>query len=210
MQVAEAALWLTSPGQRCTVANRVLTVTAVPLALSLQVIGPLLGAQLIISLSQHARVAVLLAAFGSLPIIGSIFVTTFEGAWCTTVTADGYLLWSYDTDLDSASEEAVLWLLNCLPWWLAIASPFLLWWRPLWQALTIAALGFFLFVFAIATTDSPASNWCLFLSFNSVLMIAWTIWRECCKGSNAVSEVSGGQQGAAAPRKDGRTAGALV
>ena len=158
MQLAEAVLWLTSPAEGCTVANRAITATAVPLASSSQVFGPILGAQYVVRLQQHMRVALFLAVSGSMPILGAIFVTArgLGDEWCATVTDKGFLLWSFD----SASMSAALWLLNCIPWWLCIATPFLLWWRPLWQALAIAAWGLFLFVFAIITTDSPASNWC--------------------------------------------------
>lgn len=43
MQFAELLLWLTNPRKSCTTANKIITLTIVPLVLCLQPLGVLLG-----------------------------------------------------------------------------------------------------------------------------------------------------------------------
>ena len=193
MQLAEAALWTTSPSSAsdgdassCSDLNRALSVSAIPLALSLQVWGPCLGGALVVSqeadrtaaapfAGRRRLVLALLALGGTAPLLTYSMNAVRHGPWCTVLTEQRHLQWAYR----GASVGKAQWLTTGLAWCMLITTPFLLYWRPLWQALVLTATGAAFMLFALAVTDSPASNWCLYVSAGSGVALAWLAYTRC-------------------------------
>ena len=191
MQLAEAALWMTSPpsgdASSCSSMNMLLSVSAVPLALSLQVWGPCLGCALFVL--QHAAdhtavsplatrrrvVLALLALAGATPLLTYSMNAVRHGPWCTVQTEQAHLQWAYQ----GTSVGKAQWLTTGLAWCSLITTPFLLYWRPLWQAITLTVTGTAFMLFALAVTDSPASNWCYYVSAGSSVALAWLAYTRC-------------------------------
>lgn len=165
MQWAEGFLWLGDP-RICGLTNLLLTVGLIPLALLVQAWGPLFGSLYEVPLSARKR------TFGLLLVAGLAFVVLhrlYYWPWFTQVTPQGYLNWWSPQNPPYYH-----------PWFYAlwaflIGAPFLLWWRPLWQALAIVSWGWLWALLSYWFTDNAASNWCFFVSFYSVFLLIYAL-----------------------------------
>ena len=95
MQFDELLLWLTDPRKGCTTANKLITVTLIPLVLILQPLGSILGSFFVKPWNQCEQNRKLFVVVYSAMIIVSILYVFFRSkqSLCTTVTANGHLNW---------------------------------------------------------------------------------------------------------------------
>jgi hypothetical protein len=166
MQWAEGFLWLDGPRPGGAL-NHWLTVALIPMALLSQAWGPLLGSLWAVPLrGRRLPFFVLLAAGLAMVVAARVIYHPAE----TQVTPQGHLNWW------SAGNPPVY-----VPWayalWAAvIGAPFLLWWRPLWQAGLIVSWGWLCALASYFVADNPASYWCFFITYYTAftLLLAFT------------------------------------
>lgn len=163
MQWVEGALWLDGPRPHGAV-NQLLTIGLIPLALLVQAWGPLFGSAFDQPVRQRR------VPFYGLLILGLTIVVAARVIYhptYTQVTPQGHLNW---------------WSLQNPPfypawayglWAAVIGAPFLLWWRPLWQALAIVSWGWAWAIVSYLLTDSAASHWCFFVSFYAAFVLIY-------------------------------------
>lgn len=167
MQWIEGLLWLDGPTPHGTV-NQLLTIALIPLALVAQPWGPLLGSMYELPVRPRRT------AFFGLLITGLTIVVLARLMYQPThtqVTPYGHLnWWSPQNPPVYAAWAYGLWAF-------VIGAPFLLWWRPFWQAVLIVSWGWMWATVGYLFTDSAASYWCFYVSFYAafVLVYAWML-----------------------------------
>jgi hypothetical protein len=163
MQWVEGALWLDGPLPHGTV-NQLLTVGLIPLALLAQAWGPLFGSTFVLPVRNRRLPFYLLLVLGLMIVIA---VRVIYQPTHTQVTPEGHLNWY------SPQNPPVFIPWSYSLWALVIGTPFLLWWRPAWQALLIVSWGWFWATFSYVTTDSAASYWCFYVSFYAAFILIY-------------------------------------
>ena len=164
MQFAELLLWLTNPRKSCTTANKVMTLTLIPLAIYLQVFGTIMGSFFVKPWNECSKSRKSFILWYS-SVILVILLSHFYGdlnKLCTTVTKGGHLNWwpnSY-----AIPYFYVIWLsMTFIPMvalWNISYKIFI----PMW---VFPCFGFYYGL----TTDSKASVWCYYTSFTSLMAI---------------------------------------
>ncbi|CAJ1458547.1 unnamed protein product [Effrenium voratum] len=192
MQWAEAFLWYHGDlVESCRVggANRFGTQILVPLALILQPLGPFFSARLF--LPQRALpmcyAAPPLLWFGGLCFKYLFFGDRYPNAWlfcevlCTHISPMGYLVWYARNsapdqvfalrkffEVTHTSFEAWQMVLWCA----YISTPVLKAMRPLLKAVFACAWGLACCFLSMSITDSPPSNWCLYIVSYNIMALA--------------------------------------
>jgi hypothetical protein len=161
MQWVEGALWLDGPAPGGFV-NHVLTVDFIPLALLGQAWGPLLGSTFALPIRQR-RLPFFLLLFAGLAMV--VAARLIDQPAYTQVTPDGHLNWWSPHNPPVFSP----WAYGL--WAAVIGAPFLLWWRPFWQALLIVSWGWLWAIASFLLTDSAASHWCFFVGFYAAFIL---------------------------------------
>lgn len=163
MQWVEGFLWLGNP-RICGIINMLLTVGLIPLALLTQAWGPLFGSLYEKPLKNRRLVFYLLMVLGLfLVALGRFYYQPIY----TQVTPQGYLNW-WSPQNPPLYEP---WAYSL--WALVIGLPFLIWWRPFWQSLLMVSWGWLWAALSYIFTDNAASNWCFFVSFYSLFLVAY-------------------------------------
>ena len=165
MQWVEGFLWLDGPLPHGTV-NKILTVALIPIALLAQAWGPLLGSAWEVPISKRK------SAFYGLMTVGLLFVViarVVHHPTMTQVTPEGFLNWWSPQNPPTFP----VWAYGL--WALVIGSPFLIWWKPMWQALLICSWGWFWATLSFLVTDSAASYWCFFVSFYAIFVFIYAL-----------------------------------
>lgn len=165
MQWVEGALWLDGP-KPAGLANRLLTVGLIPLALLAQAWGPLLGSLFVLP-ARGRR-----ASFCALLLLGLAIVVSarvIEQPAHTLVTPQGRLNWWSPRNPPVFSP----WAYGL--WAFVIGAPFLLWWRPFWQSLLIVSWGWAWATLSFLVSDSAASHWCFFVSFYAAFVLGYAL-----------------------------------
>lgn len=164
MQWVEGFLWLDGPLPHGTM-NQLLTVLLIPLALLAQAWGPLFGSTFDRPVSGRRLLFFLMLA------IGLAFVVVARAIYhpmYTQITPEGHLnWWSPQNPPQFAAWAYFLWAV-------IIGAPFLLWWRPFWQALLIVSWGWLWAVIGFNITDSAASYWCFFVTFYAAFILVYS------------------------------------
>lgn len=163
MQWVEGFLWLDGPAPHGTV-NQLLTVWLIPLALLAQPWGPLLGSMYDLPVRPR-RVWFFIVLVGGLTIV--VLARAIYHPTHTQVTPGGHLNWW------SPQNPPIYTAWAYGLWALVIGAPFLLWWRPFWQALLIVSWGWFWATIGFLFTDSAASYWCFFVSFYAAFVLVY-------------------------------------
>jgi hypothetical protein len=169
MQVAELLLWLTNPRKSCTAANKVITLTLIPLILISQPVLAVLGSFFVkpwSKCSQNRRMLIV----GYCIIVSAIVLYYFfdkPTKYCTIVTEQGHLQWFLKTQKDKKLEMPYGYYL----WLIVIAgSAFLLWdisYKALFVLFFLPVIGF---IYSFKT-DSKDSIWCYYSSFSAIAML---------------------------------------
>ncbi len=163
MQWVEGFLWLDGPRLHGAL-NQLLTIGLIPLALLAQAWGPLLGS----TFDQPVRPR--RWSFFLLLTLGLTFVVVarlIHHPTSSQVTPQGHLNWwsSQNPPVFAAWAYGL--------WAVIIGAPFLLWWRPVWQALLIVSWGWAWAVVGFWLTDSAASYWCFFVVFYAAFTLIY-------------------------------------
>ena len=166
MQFAELLLWLTDPRKGCTMWNKILTMTLIPLALMLQPLGTLFGSLYVIPWNKSSDLRKNFIIFYSLFVILSVSYTHFykPEKICTTVSEQGHLYWS--TLIENNSTVVIT---QYFLWVFIILLPlFLFWNKNYFLILLIILIPTFGFITGLRT-DSRSSIWCHYTSYTSVI-----------------------------------------
>ena len=164
MQWVEGILWLDGPTPHGT-ANQLLTVGLIPLALLAQAWGPLFGSTFDRPV-RRCRLPFYLLLVTGLSVV--ILARVIYQPTHTQVTPQGHLNWWSPRN----PPAFVPWAYGF--WGAVIGAPFLLWWRPFWQALLIVSWGWSWAVASFVLTDSAASHWCFFVSFYAMFVLVYS------------------------------------
>ncbi len=172
MQFDELLLWLTNPRKGCTSANKLITVTLIPLVLILQPLGSVLGSFFVKPWNQCEQNRKWFIVLYSVMIIVSMLYLFFKNnkKLCTVVTPSGHLNWWSGTP----GFSPLLYLL----WGVAIIFPLFLLWDMSYKIIfIISLLPLFGYHYGL-TTDSNASIWCYYTSFTSIVsLIAYGLYK---------------------------------
>lgn len=166
MQFDELLLWLTDPQKGCTTANKLITLTLIPLVLILQPLGSILGSFFVKPWNECSQTRKLFIVMYSLLIIVCMLYVFFreKQTLCTTVTPDGHLNWWLKKSLHTSKFLYFLWAV-------AIILPLLLLWDASYKLIfIICLLPLFGYYYGLKT-DSKASIWCYYTSFTSIVSI---------------------------------------
>ncbi len=163
MQWAEGLLWLDGPQPHGAV-NQLLTIGLIPLALLAQAWGPLFGSTFDQPVRPRRWAFFLVLTLGLTVVVAArlFYQPTF-----TQVTPQGHLNWWSPQNPPVFSP----WAYGL--WAAVIGAPFLLWWRPFWQALLIVSWGWGWAVVGFLLTDSAASYWCFFVAFYAAFVLIY-------------------------------------
>jgi hypothetical protein len=164
MQLIEGLLWLDGPNPNSTF-NKILTVGFIPLVLLTQAWGPLFGSLFVVPFKKRRAMFFLLLIYAVVHVVVNRII---NNPIYTQVTPQGFLNWYSAVNPPQISP----WIY--MLWGLTIGAPFLLWYRPLRQALMIVGWGLFLGVIAFVLTDSPASFWCFFVFSYALFVLVWS------------------------------------
>lgn len=163
MQWVEGFLWLDGPTPHGAV-NQLLTIGLIPLALLVQAWGPLLGSTFDVPIRGRC------VLFYGVLILGLTIVVVARVVYHPThtqVTPGGHLnWWSLENPPIFPAWAYGLWAAT-------IGLPFLLWWRPFWQAAMIVSWGWMWAIISYLITDSAASHWCFFVSFYAAFTLIY-------------------------------------
>lgn len=169
MQFAELLLWLTNPRKSCTMMNKVITVTLIPLVLILQVWGPLFGSFFVKPWPQCSKNRKLFIIFFA--IISSLMMIIVNYSkrekYCAVVTNEGHLHWwpwLYSPNKNYKLGYHYLWLL------FTVFPVFMLWNVSYKAIITISIIPLLGFFYGF-TTDSSASIWCYYTSYTAIVSI---------------------------------------
>lgn len=157
-------MWLDGPTPHGAV-NQLLTIALIPLALLVQAWGPLFGS----AFDRPVRSRRFL--FYGLLILGLSMVVAVRLVYQPThtqVTPEGHLNWYSPRN----PPVFVAWAYGM--WAVVIGAPFLLWWKPFWQGLTIVAWGWVWAILSFLFTDSAASHWCFFVTFYAAFVLVYS------------------------------------
>lgn len=169
MQFAELLLWLTEPRKGCTLWNKIITMTLIPLVLMAQPLGFLLGSLFVTpwGKSSDMRKKILVSYSLIIFLLVSYCFYYKPSKICTTVTESGHLYWSTSDYSYSAVDITIYFM-----WAVLIVLPFILFWD---KSYTIILCLILIPTYGILTglkTDSRASIWCHYTSYTSIISIA--------------------------------------
>jgi len=171
MQFAEFLLWLTEPRKHCSKMNKLITVTLVPLILSIQAAAPAVGSFFVKPWSQctqSRRYFIVAYSIVSMLLLFNYFYGS-PVKYCTTVTPQGHLDWfvSNWTNFEARIPRIVAITL----WQIIIVVPFFVLWDASFKAIfAFSALPLIGYFYGF-TTDSSGSIWCHYASFTSIVSL---------------------------------------
>jgi hypothetical protein len=166
MQFAELLLWKTNPRKKCTLWNKIITLTLIPLVLALQPLGSLWGSLYAIPWKISTEFRKQFIVFYSIFIILAVCYAHFVQMYktCTIVTAQGHLHWNTSPYIKYGYNYTLYFI-----WLVMIIFPLLLFWD---KSIIIIILLFltplFGFVYGIYTDGKP-SIWCYYTSYTSIV-----------------------------------------
>lgn len=169
MQFDELLLWLTNPRKVCTIWNKIITLTLIPLVLMLQPLGSLFGSLYVIPWNKSSEFRKTFIIYYSIFIILAVLACTFINPYkfCTTVTPKGRLFWGTAKYREYNTYDYAIYFI----WAFLIALPLILFWNinnlPI-ILLTITPLIGFLYGLY---TDGKPSIWCYYTSYSSIVAI---------------------------------------
>jgi hypothetical protein len=174
MQFAELLLWLTNPRKECTLWNKIITMTLVPIFLILQPLGFLLGSLFVIPWDKSSDMRKKFLILFPLCII---LIVSYKFWYkpvktCTTVTENGHLFWlltknSYGWIITKYIDTIVYFV-----YFFLIVLPLLMFWNKKYTIVALITITpLFAFIYGLRT-DSRGSIWCYYTSFTSIISIA--------------------------------------
>jgi len=169
MQFDELLLWSTNPRKGCTLWNKVITLTLIPIVLMLQPLGALFGSLYVIPWNKSSKFRKDFITYYTIFIILAVLENTFINPYklCTIVTPEGHLHWNTSKHVTNSSINRVIYFV----WALLIIFPLLLFWNINYLAiLLLTILPTFGFLYGLYTDGKP-SVWCYYTSYTSIVAI---------------------------------------
>jgi hypothetical protein len=169
MQFAELLLWITNPRKGCTIWNKIITITLIPLVLIAQPLGSLWGSLYAIPWEKSSNNRKNFMIFYTVFIILFILAYTFINPYklCTTVTPNGRLYWNTTKHTNYTSNDYLIYFL-CM---VLISIPLILFWNknnlPIYLLVIIPFIGFMHGLYS----DGKPSIWCYYTSYSSIVGI---------------------------------------
>jgi hypothetical protein len=166
MQFAELLLWMTKPRTQCTLWNKIITLTLIPIVLALQPLGSLWGSLYVIpwdnSTDFRKNFIILYSIFIVLAVCWSQFYDIAKT--CTTVTPQGHLHWNTTPYVKYKNYNYFVYFL----WGLMIYTPLLFWNANMLMIMLLILTPLFGFIYGIYTDGKP-SIWCYYTSYTSIV-----------------------------------------
>lgn len=169
MQFDELLLWATNPRKGCTIWNKIITLTLIPLVLMLQPLGALFGSLYVIPWNKSSDFRKKIIIYYSIFIILAVLAATFINPYkfCTIVTPKGHLHWNTSKHRNYIGYDYFIYFI----WAFLIVLPLILFWNinnlPLILLIITPLLGFLYGLY----TDGKPSIWCYYTSYSSIVAI---------------------------------------
>jgi hypothetical protein len=169
MQFDELLLWATNPRKECTIWNKIITLTLIPLVLMLQPLGSLYGSLYVIPWNKSSPIRKNFIIYYSIFIIVAVLASTFiyPSKFCTIVTPKGHLHWNTSKYHTYTTYDYFIYYI----WAFLIALPLILFWNinilPLILLIVTPFIGFLYGLY----TDGKPSIWCYYTSYSSIVAI---------------------------------------
>jgi hypothetical protein len=176
MQFDELLLWLTNPRKGCTIWNKIITLTLIPLVLMLQPLGSLFGSLYVIPWNKSSTFRKNFIIYYTIFIILSVLAYTFSMPYkfCTIVTPKGHLHWNTSKHRNYISYDYFIYFL----WAFLIALPLILFWNinnlPIYLLLIMPLIAFIYGLY----TDGKPSIWCYYTSYASITAIILLLLKQ--------------------------------
>jgi len=169
MQFAELLLWTTNPRKICTMWNKIITLTLIPIALMLQPLGSLFGSLYVIpwnkSSNSRKKFIIYYSIFIILLVLANTFINPYK--FCTTVTPKGHLDWNTGKYGKYTTYNYIIYFI----WAFLILLPLLLYWNINKLPISLLAITpLFGFLYGLYTDGKP-SIWCYYTSYSSMVAI---------------------------------------
>jgi len=169
MQFDELLLWLTNPRKGCTLWNKIITITLIPLVLIMQPLGSLWGSLYAIPWNKSSDSRKTFMIYYTIFIILLVLLYTFINPYklCTIVTPKGHLFWSTKKLQKYNFYDYIIYF----GWAFLIILPLILFWNknnlPIFILLI---MPLFAFIYGLYTDGKP-SIWCYYTSYASIIAI---------------------------------------
>jgi len=169
MQFDELLLWATNPRKECTIWNKIITLTLIPIVLMLQPLGSLYGSLFVIPWNKSSTVRKNFIIYYSIFIICAVLANTFINVSkvCTIVTPKGHLHWGTSKTIEYDTFGYIVYFV----WAFLIGLPLMLFWNinylPINLLIITPLIGF---VYGLYTDGKP-SIWCYYTSYSSIVGI---------------------------------------
>ena len=166
MQFAEYLLWSTNPAKGCTPANKLITLTLIPLVLILQPLGSLFGSLFVLPWSKSSDFRKQFIGWFSAFVVAGVSYITYYDMYktCTIVTDQNHLHWHTYKYQKNKKDLGIYFLFAVI-----IGLPLFMYWDRslvfMWVLLITPLFGF---VYGIYT-DSKGSLWCYYTSYTSAI-----------------------------------------
>jgi hypothetical protein len=167
MQFAELLLWMTKPRTQCTLWNKIITLTLIPLVLALQPLGSLWGSLYVIPWNKSTDFRKNFILFYSIFIVLAVCWSQFYdiSKTCTTVTPQGHLHWNTTPYVKYNNYNYFVYFL----WGFMISLPLIMFWNAnMIMVLLLILIPLFGFIYGIYHDGKP-SIWCYYTSYTSIV-----------------------------------------
>jgi hypothetical protein len=169
MQFDELLLWLTNPRKGCTIWNKIITLTLIPLVLMMQPLGSLWGSLYAIPWNKSSDNRKTFMIYYTIFIVLLVSLYTFVNPYklCTIVTPKGHLYWNTTKLHDYSLYDYTIYF----GWAFLIVLPLIIFWNknnlPIFILLI---MPLFAFIYGLYTDGKP-SIWCYYTSYASIIAI---------------------------------------
>lgn len=166
MQFAEMLLWMTDPSKECTIWNKIIKFTIIPLTLILQPLSGLWGSLYVIPWNKSTEMRKYFMIFYSISIVFAMLWVFFykTDKTCAIVTEEGHLYWHAPKNINSPLFTFYYYL-----WLVLIALPMIIFWNKSYLLLILLTFIPLIGFYQGLKTDSRASVWCHYTSFTSII-----------------------------------------
>lgn len=169
MQFDEFLLWVTNPRKKCTIWNKIITLTLIPIVLMLQPLGSLYGSLYVMPWNTSSNFRKNFIIYYTIFIVLAILLYTFVNPYkfCTIVTPRGHLHWGTSKYEEYNTFSYIIYFV----WAFLIVLPLILFWNinnlPIFLLTITPLIGF---VYGLYTDGKP-SIWCYYTSYSSIVAI---------------------------------------
>ena len=167
MQFVEYLLWSEEPDKKCTERNKLITASLVPAALFLQGVSGFYGSLYVFPWKSSSDIRKATILLFTLISATSVYFANFYNPTkeCTIVTEEGHLDWGRTANFAIMDEKYGL----GYSWLLVVFASLWAWNRSYIFLAALLALPMFGFFYGRYATDSPATIWCYYGAWTSVI-----------------------------------------